>query len=290
MGFLTSNTLRRMALALRASNPELYRALNDVRRKLLTRGRELSAYQGIAVDRFARRFNIRGSRILEIGTDSRLNPLRQFVREGASVTVGLNSNSEAFKTGQKPTGSEIGLLYADAAALPFADESFDAVFSVATFEHISDLHRALQEMHRVLAPDGIVYSHFGPIWSSGKGHHVDVRVGNEQAWHSNPLLNPLPDFSHLLFTPDQLREALDGRISETLLDPVVEAVYSGPRINRMFFREYISAFERSAFRVESITFARDPVQPQLLRLLEFRYPRETSFDVTTIDVTLVKNG
>src|SRR4051812_17808527 len=40
--------------------------------------------------------------------------------------------------------------------LPFPDASFDAVFSHALFEHLTDKTKALQEVERVLKPHGIV--------------------------------------------------------------------------------------------------------------------------------------
>ncbi len=40
--------------------------------------------------------------------------------------------------------------------LPFADHSFDAIFSHALFEHLNDPILALKEMQRVVKPDGVV--------------------------------------------------------------------------------------------------------------------------------------
>jgi len=48
--------------------------------------------------------------------------------------------------------------------LPFADESFDAVFSHALFEHLQEPPKALQEILRVLKPGGIVGLR-SPDWS-----------------------------------------------------------------------------------------------------------------------------
>jgi SAM-dependent methyltransferase len=46
---------------------------------------------------------------------------------------------------------EVGNVY----ALPFPDHSFDAVFSHALFEHLTDKPKALGEIQRVLKPGGI---------------------------------------------------------------------------------------------------------------------------------------
>jgi len=49
-------------------------------------------------------------------------------------------------------------LVADAHAIPFADESFDAVVVQAVLEHVLDPHQVVGEIHRVLKPTGQVYA------------------------------------------------------------------------------------------------------------------------------------
>ncbi len=54
-----------------------------------------------------------------------------------------------------PSAMEVAdLLIGDATELPFADASFDFLFSHHTLEHIVDCSRALSEMQRVLVPGG----------------------------------------------------------------------------------------------------------------------------------------
>ncbi|MEQ8264466.1 methyltransferase domain-containing protein [Pseudohaliea sp.] len=49
-------------------------------------------------------------------------------------------------------------LVADAHDLPISGSSFDAAIAVAVMEHVLDPPRVVQEITRVLKPDGIVYS------------------------------------------------------------------------------------------------------------------------------------
>ncbi|MDV3123292.1 methyltransferase domain-containing protein [Mycobacterium sp. 21AC1] len=51
-------------------------------------------------------------------------------------------------------GRQVGFLRADAQRLPFRDDSFDAVTSIAVLQLIPDAEAALSEMVRVLRPGG----------------------------------------------------------------------------------------------------------------------------------------
>lgn len=54
--------------------------------------------------------------------------------------------------------SEDVQLIADAHAIPFADATFDAVLVQAVLEHVLEPQRVVEEIHRVLRPDGLVYA------------------------------------------------------------------------------------------------------------------------------------
>lgn len=49
-------------------------------------------------------------------------------------------------------------LIADAHDIPFMDKTFDAVFAIAVLEHVADPFRVVDEIRRVLKPEGLVYS------------------------------------------------------------------------------------------------------------------------------------
>jgi ubiquinone/menaquinone biosynthesis C-methylase UbiE len=53
-------------------------------------------------------------------------------------------------------GIPVQLVAAPAEALPFADETFDVVIAVSTFEFVTDARKAINELARVLTPSGRV--------------------------------------------------------------------------------------------------------------------------------------
>ena len=95
-----------------------------------------------------------GKRVLEIGVGGGVD-FSRFVRRGALATgVDLTAAGIAY-TGQrlKVLESQIdnyGLVLADAEDLPFADDTFDLVYSWGVLHHTPDTTRAFTETLRVL--------------------------------------------------------------------------------------------------------------------------------------------
>jgi SAM-dependent methyltransferase/uncharacterized protein YbaR (Trm112 family) len=57
-----------------------------------------------------------------------------------------------------PSPASTAVVFCDAHDVPFRDGSVDAVVTQAVLEHVADPVRCADEIHRVLKPDGIVYS------------------------------------------------------------------------------------------------------------------------------------
>jgi SAM-dependent methyltransferase len=57
----------------------------------------------------------------------------------------------------KISGSYNEVVFADAAHLPFKDNSFKTIFSNGSVEHFSNFEVCLSEIHRVLNTDGVCY-------------------------------------------------------------------------------------------------------------------------------------
>jgi SAM-dependent methyltransferase len=148
----------------------------------------------------------------------------------------------------------------DAAALPQAfAEAFDVVISIATFEHIADLSKALREMHRVLKPSGVLLAQVGPLWSGWRGH--DLFPGHLDRDHrkSDDLLQRLIPWQHLLMEPDDLYRWVASLHGAEFAGRFVPWVYDSPRLNRLFYDEYRELFDRVPFRTADIVMNGAPV-------------------------------
>jgi SAM-dependent methyltransferase len=66
------------------------------------------------------------------------------------------------------------LICGDVAILPFRDESFDLVTSVAAFEHFLELSEVLKEIHRTVRPGGLVWVLVHLFSSPSGGHNVSL--------------------------------------------------------------------------------------------------------------------
>ncbi len=82
-------------------------------------------------------------------------------------------------------GRGLAPVLADVQALPFPDAAFDAVVANAMLYHVPDLDRGLDEIARVLAPDGrLVATTFAPdhlaeVWELVGGPGVDLSFDAE---------------------------------------------------------------------------------------------------------------
>ncbi len=95
----------------------------------------------------------RARRVLEIGVGIGADYVR-FSQAGA-LAVGVDLSSKSVQLARQnaaTNGVHPLLLNADAESLPFADNSFDLVYSWGVLHHSPDLDRTVREVHRVLRP------------------------------------------------------------------------------------------------------------------------------------------
>lgn len=75
-------------------------------------------------------------------------------RQGASVYGVDISMPTVLQARAAFDGQALRCAASDVRALPFRDESFDAIYSMGTIEHFDETDRAVEEMARVLKPGG----------------------------------------------------------------------------------------------------------------------------------------
>jgi SAM-dependent methyltransferase len=97
----------------------------------------------------------KGCDVLEAGCGMGTDGSR-FARAGASYT-GLDISDSALALARRRfdlMGCEGSFVRGSVTDLPFADRSFDLVYSHGIIHHVADTERAVAEFHRVLRPQG----------------------------------------------------------------------------------------------------------------------------------------
>ena len=97
-----------------------------------------------------------GSRVLEVAPGPGYFAI-ELARIGNFIVTGLDISKtfvEIASRNAREAGVEVAFEHGDAAAMPFADESFDFLLCRAAFKNFSQPVAALQEFRRVLKPGG----------------------------------------------------------------------------------------------------------------------------------------
>jgi SAM-dependent methyltransferase len=110
--------------------------------------------------------------------------------EGVERVVGIDPTTAQLVEARRRGG---GVVYArsSAAALPFADASFDAAVACLVFEHIQEVDLAIAEVARVLEPDGrFAFFLNHPLLQTPNSGWIDDHVLDppEQYWRIGPYL------------------------------------------------------------------------------------------------------
>ena len=121
--------------------------------------RIFSAFRGIVLDSYFRNYmdllEVKpGDSVLETSVGTGLN--FKYLRDGVKLT-GLDLSQEMLTNCQgnmSRWGLEAALYLGNAERLPFADASFDVVYTAGAFNFFTDRPRAIREMIRVAKPGG----------------------------------------------------------------------------------------------------------------------------------------
>lgn len=130
----------------------------------------------------------RGRRVLEVGAGAGIG--LGMVGAEAELAVAGDVDREQLRAGRAHYGGRFPFVQLDAGALPFRDGAFGAVLLFEASYYLPELERALDEIDRVLGPEGAV-----AVASANPERPDFVRSPKSTRYH----------------TADQLRRALEGR-------------------------------------------------------------------------------
>jgi len=130
-----------------------------------------------------------GMRLLDAGCGpgSITAGLAAAVAPGGAVT-GIDANVEAIAAARAlapaPAPEDARFAMGDVYALPFAEATFDAVFSHAVMQHLRHPLEAMREMRRVMRPGGVIgvadADHDGSIiWPASAGADASLELMRE---------------------------------------------------------------------------------------------------------------
>ncbi|WDV44736.1 class I SAM-dependent methyltransferase [Clostridiaceae bacterium M8S5] len=200
---------------------------------------ECAVSQEYVYSNFSRLFDLKGKRVLEIGGALPIDLIKESkVKEWISIDP-RNENVQESIVCRRINGRGSSICY--------KDSYFDFVFSSNAFEHISDLRETFDEIARVLATDGVLYTHFGPIWTAPDGHHIDITVDDEKFyfWENSVI----PHWSHLAYKREEFQKFMNRKFDENISAKITEAIYDSDWLNRLHFEEYVDIINNSQLRL-----------------------------------------
>ncbi len=198
---------------------------------------------------FHTRVNLRGATLLEIGGALP----NQLLFDELEIKEYINIESPDYIDADK--GQEYSQKYspdnrkrtiicnAESISEKIAEQSIDYVFSVACFEHILNLPKALSECFKCTRKGGVLFTYFSPIYSF-------LEEGDHGVIPTSPYIKEKPIGIHLLSHTSQ-RQKL---ISYGIKDPNVIQEFLGSinfnRIpNRLMYEDYERILTESPYTV-----------------------------------------
>jgi len=204
-------------------------------------------------------------------------------------TLLKKANIDIVQGFQTPLSKPYLLNIANVEDLPVSyNSSFDLIFSIATFEHISKMPQALNRMYKALKQGGSVFIHSCPIWSSHDGHHLPkIKDKNNIEWGGkNPII---PPWGHLYLTPPKMMQYLQTKTDFETASLMIYYIYNSPFINRLFFEDFTEFVQQTPFiekKVDGIYYREVP--GEFAKYLNLLYPCNRNFQCNGIQIVLKK--
>jgi SAM-dependent methyltransferase len=242
-----------------------------------------------------------GRDVLEIGGAQSCESMYPFLEGGAAsgVVSGLGHVTEESKSDRY----NLRVIRADGLRLHevFQPDSFDIVYGVSIVEHVPCPAIFVEQIHSVLRPGGIAFIQGGPLWSSPKGHHLWVSPTMEAyrdkatahySFAKKPHLgatNPLPDWSHLLMSPEEMSNYLSRlSIPHSDIECIIDWVFEASTINRLTFEQIAEAYTNSRLTVLEVIADKVEVPDLAQAALRERFGMDQAWGICNVQYVLKK--
>ncbi|MFK7751147.1 MAG: class I SAM-dependent methyltransferase [Sedimentitalea sp.] len=229
-----------------------------------------------------------GARVLEIGGDQWQASAQMMIDAGARHVTTINIVKGWPE--HEDVSPQLTKIKANANHLSqhFEPDSFDIAYGIAVLEHVSQSWLMLDELAKVVKPGGMCYLHGGPIWTSGKGHHLFTKYEGQQFRFSDKDC-PIEKWEHLLGDTDALAKRIETRgLTPEAAAYLADWIYTTPEQNRYGYARLCEIFEAAPMRIVKRldnAFAAPP--PEVLRALAVaRGPSKDRYDVSGVTFVL----
>ena len=165
-----------------------------------------SGYHFHHMEQLLSRISVEGKTVVEIGSDQYLVTARLLISNGATKVYTYNYSGDWVVREDVP--EEIEFIVGDFADAALDPGSVDLVYSIAVLEHIIDYDKVLTKITECLKPSGRFYMQGEPLWAGPRGHHLWYHPEGESIPFTFHGRNPIPDWSHLVHSPEELEQLL----------------------------------------------------------------------------------
>ncbi len=116
---------------------------------------------------------VKGKTILDIASGSGYGS--SILAQTAKKVIGVDNNSSAVRyASDNYKAKNLNFMVGDAIKIPLEDNSLEIVTSFETIEHIADYNRFMEEVKRVLKPDGLFVISTPNVREFAKGNHFHL--------------------------------------------------------------------------------------------------------------------
>jgi SAM-dependent methyltransferase len=159
-----------------------------------------------------------GDGIIDLGVVLKARPtqLVGYDIKPADVEALRRSMTAAGVEEDLPDANTLSFVQSASDRVPAPNDTFDVVYSWSVFEHVDQPVEMLQEVNRILKPDGIFFLQLWPFFNSQHGGHLWLTIDEP--------------FAHLTRSPFAIEQELKG---ESATDPSRAADDEFRSLNRL---------------------------------------------------------